>query len=263
MSLNRLQINSNLMVAAAHAIGAIAENVKHTSLTELSNSFEMKISEAGISSTFTDILTWPNRNPENSAGTSFRSNQNQTENLNREPLFFSSANEIQDNSRTSKFITTLPLAGKGEDFYVHMFVGVHSLLILDGTSAVKTARILWKDWLDKSRIFCVDWQLGDGVSDEEGFENDGDGGWPFQSFVEQLLVDMFDLVWEVRHGSIMAPREILTYQGASAGILSQMSCKAASVSYLKAKDDENTVKRERELDLNLLALLEALEPVLM
>lgn len=35
-------------------------------------------------------------------------------------------------------------------------------------------------------------QLGDGVSDEEGFENDGDGGWPFQSFVEQLLVDMFD-----------------------------------------------------------------------
>ncbi|CAI9784720.1 unnamed protein product [Fraxinus pennsylvanica] len=50
-------------------MGAITENVKHTSLTELSKSFEMKISEAGISGTFTDILTWPNRNPENSTNT--------------------------------------------------------------------------------------------------------------------------------------------------------------------------------------------------
>lgn len=54
--------------------------------------------------------------------------------LNREPLFLSSANEIQDNSRISKFITTLPLVGKEEDFCVHMFVGVHSLLILDELS---------------------------------------------------------------------------------------------------------------------------------
>lgn len=35
-------------------------------------------------------------------------------------------------------------------------------------------------------------QLTDTISDEENFENDGDGSWPFQSFVEQLLVDMFD-----------------------------------------------------------------------
>lgn len=35
-------------------------------------------------------------------------------------------------------------------------------------------------------------QLTDIISDEESFENDGDGGWPFQTFVEQLLVDMFD-----------------------------------------------------------------------
>lgn len=35
-------------------------------------------------------------------------------------------------------------------------------------------------------------QLADTVSDEESFENDGDGGWPFQSFVEQLLIDTFD-----------------------------------------------------------------------
>lgn len=35
-------------------------------------------------------------------------------------------------------------------------------------------------------------QLTDVISDEESFEIDGDGGWPFQTFVEQLLVDMFD-----------------------------------------------------------------------
>lgn len=35
-------------------------------------------------------------------------------------------------------------------------------------------------------------QLTDTISDEESFENDGDGYWPFQSYVEQLLIDMFD-----------------------------------------------------------------------
>lgn len=35
-------------------------------------------------------------------------------------------------------------------------------------------------------------QPTDITSDEESFESDGDGGWPFQTFVEQLLVDMFD-----------------------------------------------------------------------
>lgn len=28
--------------------------------------------------------------------------------------------------------------------------------------------------------------------DEDGFEHDGDGLWPFGTFVEQLIVDMFD-----------------------------------------------------------------------
>lgn len=35
-------------------------------------------------------------------------------------------------------------------------------------------------------------QLTDTMSDDESSENDGDGGWPFRSFVEQLLIDMFD-----------------------------------------------------------------------
>jgi len=28
--------------------------------------------------------------------------------------------------------------------------------------------------------------------DEDGIEHDGDGQWPFHTFVEQLIIDMFD-----------------------------------------------------------------------
>lgn len=28
--------------------------------------------------------------------------------------------------------------------------------------------------------------------DEDGFEHDGNGQWPFSTFVEQLIIDMFD-----------------------------------------------------------------------
>lgn len=31
--------------------------------------------------------------------------------------------------------------------------------------------------------------------DEENFEHDGVGRWPFHSFVEQLILDMFDPGW--------------------------------------------------------------------
>ncbi|KAJ6975056.1 hypothetical protein NC653_031024 [Populus alba x Populus x berolinensis] len=51
------------------------------------------------------------------------------------------------------------------------------------------------------------------------WSNDGGGRWPFHGFVEQLIVDMFDPVWEVRHGSVMALREIVTHHGGSAGLV--------------------------------------------
>ncbi|XP_022880908.1 TATA-binding protein-associated factor BTAF1 [Olea europaea var. sylvestris] len=324
-------------VATAHAIGAIAENVKCTSLSELSNSFELKMSEAGISGTFADIVTWPNRNPENSAGTSFRSfDLNKV--LEFGALVASGGQEYDiasDNSKNSRerlarqkqnllrrlgldvceqFMDVNDMI-RDEDLLVHKINSsgngvalqyfssqpLHNIqqLVTNLVPASRSRRpsarelnLLKRKAKNNSKEQTKGWskvgdaelpqqeemvplkgsisldsssshkQLGDGVSDEEGFENDGDGGWPFQSFVEQLLVDMFDPVWEVRHGSIMALREILTYQGASAGILSEMSCKAASFSYLEAKGDENTVKGERKLDLNLQVPLEALEPVL-
>ncbi|MCD7454961.1 btaf1 RNA polymerase II, B-TFIID transcription factor-associated, 170kDa [Datura stramonium] len=59
-------------VAAAHAIGSIAENVKHTTLAEHCSSIEVKMSEAGISGNVEELVVWPKCYPK-IGGTSFRS----------------------------------------------------------------------------------------------------------------------------------------------------------------------------------------------
>ena len=46
-------------VAAAHAIGSIADNVKHISLNELIASVVTKMSESGISCSVDDLCAWP------------------------------------------------------------------------------------------------------------------------------------------------------------------------------------------------------------
>lgn len=43
-------------VAAAHAIGAIVLNVKHTSLSELLNSLATKLAEAGLSGNVDEVV---------------------------------------------------------------------------------------------------------------------------------------------------------------------------------------------------------------
>ncbi|XP_060182778.1 TATA-binding protein-associated factor BTAF1-like [Lycium barbarum] len=94
--------------------------------------------------------------------------------------------------------------------------------------------------------------LGENISDKDGLEYDGDKIWPFQSFVEQLILDMFDPLWEVRHGSVMAMREILTHQGANAGvIIPDLRCDSALNIKIKERVDKNTVKRERPIDLRV------------
>ena len=45
--------------AAAHVIGAIAQNVKSTSVNELSVCVETKMSESGISGGIEDLVAWP------------------------------------------------------------------------------------------------------------------------------------------------------------------------------------------------------------
>ncbi|XP_006646908.1 TATA-binding protein-associated factor BTAF1 isoform X1 [Oryza brachyantha] len=63
-----------------------------------------------------------------------------------------------------------------------------------------------------------DQDTSDAIADEDNLEYSENGRWPFQQFVDQFIHDMFDPIWEVRHGSIMALREILTHQGACAGV---------------------------------------------
>lgn len=61
----------------------------------------------------------------------------------------------------------------------------------------------------------------------------------------------------------MALREILTYQGASAGIfIPEVSCPGSSVSSLNEEDTDSTIKREREIDLNLQVTPDESEPSL-
>lgn len=88
--------------------------------------------------------------------------------------------------------------------------------------------------------------------EEESLEQPSDGRWPFIYFVEQLCHDMFDPIWEIRHGSIMALREILSYQAASAGVsLPDLNSKGAWSSEMEENKMNHSLKREREIDFDL------------
>ncbi|CAA0831909.1 TATA-binding protein-associated factor BTAF1 [Striga hermonthica] len=321
-------------VAAAHAVGAIAQNVKHISLTELSSSVESKISEAGISATFEDVVTWPNFHSKLGGSISFRSfDLNKV--LEFGALVASGGQEYDianDNYKNAKerlawqkqnlrrrlgldvceqFMDVNDMI-RDEDLIIHKmnYPGNGGLQYFSSqprnikqfvTSVVPTSRSRrpsarelnllkrkaksnpkdqskgWSKDVNTDSTYSHDMvsskgiyvestssnkQLVDTVSDDESSDNDRDGSWPFQGFVEQLLVDMFDPVWEVRHGSIMSLREILTYQGASAGILMpEVSNRGATVSNLINKDNESEVKKEREIDLNMLVSLDESGPV--
>lgn len=44
------------------------------------------------------------------------------------------------------------------------------------------------------------------------------GTWPWDGLVKMLEVDLFSPAWEVRHGSALALRELLKYQGKFGGM---------------------------------------------
>ncbi|XP_058206166.1 TATA-binding protein-associated factor BTAF1 isoform X3 [Rhododendron vialii] len=99
------------------------------------------------------------------------------------------------------------------------------------------------------------------ILDEDSFENDGEGGWPFHNFFEQLIIDLFDPVWEIRHGSGMALREVLTHQGACAGVVTpDPSSDGPLYSDTKDKRFGTTMKRERGMDLNVKGPEDETEP---
>nr|BAD25208.1 putative SNF2 domain-containing protein [Oryza sativa Japonica Group] len=100
----------------------------------------------------------------------------------------------------------------------------------------------------------------DAITDEDNLEYSENGRWPFQQFVDQLIHDMFDPIWEVRHGTIMALREILTHQGACAGVyFPDLNSPFAD---LDDKNNLDSLKRAHGIDLNEDIDSGQLEPVL-
>lgn len=74
----------------------------------------------------------------------------------------------------------------------------------------------------------------------------------FTNVLWMIIFQMLLLVWEVRHGSVMALREILTHQGASAGVFKHDSRLGRALFVeLEDKSISNILKREREIDLNM------------
>ncbi|XP_042389708.1 TATA-binding protein-associated factor BTAF1-like [Zingiber officinale] len=66
--------NWDTRVAAAHAVGAIAENVKHISLKELLKSLEVELAEVGFSDASRDVgVSFSNICPDTTTGLSFKS----------------------------------------------------------------------------------------------------------------------------------------------------------------------------------------------
>eukprot|EP00250_Pteridium_aquilinum_P022032 c25285_g1_i2 orf=410-6568(-) len=96
--------------------------------------------------------------------------------------------------------------------------------------------------------------LMEAVLNEDVAGQSGDGHWPFCNIVEQLMHDMFDSVWEIRHGSIMALREILSVQAACAAVdvvdFNVELCGEADLDD-DTKDTVAVLKRENEIDLNV------------
>ncbi|XP_048324850.2 TATA-binding protein-associated factor BTAF1 isoform X2 [Ziziphus jujuba] len=311
--------NWDTRVAAAHAIGAIAENVKHTSVTEVLSWVQSKMSEAGISGVAENLVVLP-RFHSNIACASFRSfninkvlefgallasggqeydiaNDNmknprermarQKQHLRRRlgldvcEQFMDVNDMIRDedlivqNSHGNGINQRLYVSRNIQQLVANMVPSVISKrpspreMNLLKRKAKVNSKDQGKGWSEDGDVevsytqntptpgSCPDTSrlkkaFIDVNREEDNIENDKDGWWPFQSFVEQLILDMFDPVWEVRHGSVMALREILTHQGASAGVfMPEISSDGASFVELEDEYTSYTIKREREIDLNM------------
>lgn len=325
--------NWDTRVAAAHAIGAIAANVKHTSLVELCSCVEMKMSQAGIPGVAADVVACPRCEPKLLAGISFRSfdlnkvlefgallasggqeydiasdnMKNPKERLARQKQslrrrlglelceqFMDVNDMIRDEDLTvHKFDSHVN--GLAKQFYAqHSLHNVHHLvsnMIPSYKSRRPSARelnllkrkakvsskdqtrskdgdieVTYSQDLASPKGICPDSSscnklFSEPNLDEDSFENDGEGGWPFHNFFEQLIIDMFDPVWEIRHGSGMALREVLTHQGACAGVvMPDPSSDGPLYSDTKDKRFGTTMKRERGMDLNVKGPEDETEP---
>ncbi|XP_031131067.1 TATA-binding protein-associated factor BTAF1 [Ipomoea triloba] len=319
-------------VAAAHAIGAIAENVKHTSLTDLCDSVEKKMIESGVSGSVEDLVAWDKCNPKLAGSTSFGSfdlnkvlefgallasggqeydlpadnSKNPKERLARQKQNlrrrlgldvceqFMDVNEmIRDEDLVMQRVNS-PVTSVSSHYYSPRPQGNIRHFVANMVPSAKSRRPSARELnllKRKAKVSSKDQTKGwskdgepdapqpqdmtsprgiqsdasgsnkmhlDTVSDEDGLESDADGCWPFQCFVEQLMVDMFDPLWEIRHGSVMALREILTHQGANAGAI--MPDRSGDVGLGSILKDRVVEKQESVIDLNIQVPLDESEP---
>ncbi|XP_058072193.1 TATA-binding protein-associated factor BTAF1 [Magnolia sinica] len=330
--------NWDTRVAAAHAVGAIAENVKHTSLKEVFAYVEAEMMEARISDATKDmVMGWSNFLPKTVAGLSFRSfdigkvlefgapllasvgqeydiandnSKNPAERIARQKHLLrrrlgldvcESFMDVNDVIRDEDLILHRVHShenGTNHGYYasqsgqhIRQLVGnmvpsffSRRLSAREMNLLKRKAKVNAKDhpkgWSedDDSEVsfsqnsvtqkgastdqLSLNKVLTDAFVDEESSEHDGNGRWPFRHFVEQLIHDMFDPIWEVRHGSIMALREILTHQGASAGVfMPDLGSESSWGSEVEDKLNLNsTAKRAREIDLNMQFSVSESEP---
>ncbi|KAE8721381.1 TATA-binding protein-associated factor BTAF1 [Hibiscus syriacus] len=325
--------NWETRVAAAHAIGAIAQNVKHTSLADLFSSVGTKMTGSGISSYVNDVVVSPELHSKIVSGVSFRSfdinkvlefgalmasggqeydiaNDNlknpkdrlarQKKNLKRR-LGLDMCEQFMDVSdmiRDEDLVVQKYHQGNGLDDRFYTPPSVHNIqqfvsqmvpnVISKRRPSARELNMLKRKAKINSKDQAKGWSddgdtelspahnlsiprgtcpvpLGsskfDAFTDDENSDLDGDGRWPFRSFVEQLILDMFDPVWEIRHGSVMALREILTHHGASAGVyLPDLNSDDTLFLEIKDTDFSSKIKKEREIDLNMQVSPDELEP---
>lgn len=329
--------NWDTRVAAAHAIGAIAENVKHATLAELFACVEPKILEAGINIRVEDLVAWRNFHPNFMAGASFQSFDinnvlefgallasggqeydvapdysaknarerlaHQKRNLRRRlgldlcEQFMDVNDMIRDedllahkfnscgNGIDHRYFTSQPTRNIRQ-LVANMVPGfaskrpsarelnmlkrkakVNSKDQAKGWPEERDPEVLSSESKMPSKGLCPDSLSSNKVFLDAALDNDpehdGIGQWPFDNFVEQLLLDIFDAAWEVRHGSAMALREILTFQGSSAGVyLPDSSPYNAPAIEFNNKSSSDATKIEKEIDLNVQVPTEELEPKL-
>ncbi|MCL7026697.1 hypothetical protein MKW94_014094 [Papaver nudicaule] len=319
--------NWDTRVAAAHAIGAIAGNVKHTSLTELFGFVEAEMSVAGIPGIVEDVVkAWPNVHPNVVEGLSFRSfdlkkvlgfgallasggqeydiasdsNKNPSERLARQKQNlrrrlgmdvceqFMDVNDMfrdedllvqnydsHENGTGHRFYYTSQSGNRVQQLVSNMTPSFSKRPSARERNLLKRkAKINAKDhakgWSEDGdseathsqnpvtpNITCTDQSSSnkvpiEDVLDDGSVECDGDGRWPFQNFMEQLILDLFDPNWEVRHGSMMALREILTQQGGSAGVfMPDPTLEDFDTKEIEDTGSAKMLKREREIDMNV------------
>ncbi|KAL0847999.1 hypothetical protein Bca101_021246 [Brassica carinata] len=315
-------------VAAAHAIGAIVLNVKHTSLSELLNSLATKLGEAGLSGNVDEVVASGNLQSkllENAPFRSFEMNKvlefgallasggqeydilndnsknprdrmaRQKKNLRRRLGLdmceqFMDVNEMIGDEDLIEQKSNVRANGVGNRLYanysphhIQQFVSRMVPRVAHRRPSARELNLLKR----KAKISSKDQAKGNcegadvemssshastskrtlsdsvdsnkaNIGNEDDMEPDADGRWPFHSFVEQLILDMFDPAWEVRHGSVMALREILMLHGGSAGV---STAEFNSDNGFELKEDLNKLTLEKEIDLNLQFSVNELEPL--